>query len=86
MERWRGLGARVGIKEWDLRVPEEEKAPESADDGSATSEEVDEEVVGEKTASVRVAEVKQSQEESNEKVQINTTVSELSPIVEVTAC
>ncbi len=78
------MGAKPGIKEWDLRVPLGEKA-EVADGGDA-SEEVEEEVVGEKTASVRVAEVKQSQDEPNEKVPIDTTTPELAPILEVTAC
>lgn len=82
MKRWRQLGAKVGIKEWDVRRPLEgmtevdvtEDANGEELEATADSKELD--VAGEKTASVQVAEVKESQE-PNEKVPVTTSVSEV---------
>lgn len=76
MKRWRQLGAKVGIKEWDVRRPLDEKA-----EGEIMHEETG--LASEKTPSVQVAEVKESQE-SNEKIPVTTSVSEVP--VAVAAC
>ena len=76
MKRWRQLGAKVGIKEWDVRRPLDEKA-----EGEVTHEEND--LANEKTPSVQVAEVKESLE-PNEKIPVTTSVSEVP--VAVAAC
>lgn len=86
MERWRKLGAKVGVREWEVRRPLEGEEVGGDDDAAAPASlqvEIQEDVGGEKSASsVLVSEVKDSRDGMNEKV---SGVSEQSQVFEIIA-
>lgn len=86
MERWRKLGAKVGVREWEVRRPLEGEEVGGGDDAAAPASlqvEIQEDVGGEKSASsVLVSEVKDSRDGMNEKV---SGVSEQSQVFEIIA-